>query len=56
VTFISFQNLFLSVSSKDLIFSHCFPIKTPTLEEKIIISPSFAVFLITTFEIPDLPK
>jgi len=46
----------LSASSNSLILAHCFHIKTPTLEEKTIISHSLAVFLITTFDIPDLGK
>jgi hypothetical protein len=56
IAFISFLNFFLSASSNSLIFAHCFPINTPTFEEKIIISPSFAVFLITTLEIHALGK
>jgi len=54
MTFISLPNFFFNASSNSFILAHCFPIKTPTFEEKIMISHSLAVFLITTFEIPAL--
>jgi len=56
IIFISLPNFFFNISSNSLIFSQFLPIKTPTFEVKIMISHSLAVFLIITFEIPDLPK